>query len=103
MPSRALNKARRAAAFPAMGPASASPGRPADAPRLMPIRPAHDRRRSCTGKVPFRNARAAVRSAKRATLREGHRIHAYPCEWCTAWHIGHPPALARRTRGPRTG
>lgn len=92
---QALNAKARAArrADGPMGAPSAQPGRPLDAPRLMPMRSAHDRFRHCIGKVPFRSLRAATRSAARARRRERADIRAYACEFCTAWHIGHAPTV----------
>lgn len=46
---------------------------------------------SCTGKVPFRTRREAQDVSRRVARKGGsHRLKAYHCTYCGAWHLGHP-------------
>jgi hypothetical protein len=49
------------------------------------------RYRSCEVKRPYRSARRAALDAAVLRLR-GQNVEVYgPCEWCSLWHVGHPP------------
>ena len=54
------------------------------------------RRRACERKRDYPDqttATAAARSLRRAT---GEHVHAYRCQHCAAWHVGHPPKRVRQ-------
>jgi hypothetical protein len=55
--------------------------------------------RTCprTGKVGYAHD-DAVRVAKRAHRRKGHRMNAYRCVHCREWHIGHADTSEQRRR-----
>lgn len=45
-------------------------------------------RRSCDGKIRFREA-SAQRAAARMAKKQGCPFDAYHCQHCDGWHIGH--------------
>lgn len=49
------------------------------------------RERACDGKKPHRTRAAARAAARELRQRGAHRIAAYRCMHCAAWHIGHQP------------
>lgn len=52
------------------------------------------RQRSCTGKHHYRT-RATATAGLTWLISQGrrpaNRLHAYKCEWCGGWHLGHKP------------
>lgn len=49
---------------------------------------AYGQNSACDGKVNYRNEVPAVRAAGRMTVKLGKQLEAYPCVWCSGWHIG---------------
>lgn len=49
------------------------------------------RRKSCEGKVRHPTKEGAIISLKKLTKSRGHQgyMHAYRCNFCGQWHIGH--------------
>ena len=57
--------------------------------------------RSCTHKIQYTRADAQniveqVRGQARRTRNDKHRaLHAYHCQWCDHWHVGHEAPTER--------
>lgn len=47
------------------------------------------------GKRAYSSRKVALHAAAMARQIAGENIHAYKCEPCHCWHIGHPPGLPR--------
>lgn len=55
------------------------------------------RRRECEGKQAFPTAAIAAMYNKTGAKKFGwQRLHAYKCEFCHQFHLGHPPRKIRR-------
>ena len=55
------------------------------------------KRRQCEGKVRYEHRREAEIEVRRL-YREwrAQRLHAYRCDHCGAWHVGHKMAYGKR-------
>lgn len=57
------------------------------------------RKASCTGKVRYASRKAAKTALRRLRGQGGARddhVHAYRCDWCDFWHLGHLSPLVFR-------
>ena len=65
-------------------------------PRTAPLRGYYAP--SCEGKQRLTGKNIADRIASRMRRRRGEYVLSYRCEYCHAWHIGHPggPTLKQR-------
>lgn len=52
-------------------------------------------RRACEGKQRHPNETKAIAHAT-SLRRKGVRVMAYSCNFCTGWHVGHPPRHVRQ-------
>ena len=61
------------------------------------------RRKACTGKVRHASQGAAVYAARmlRQKNLEMGVLHAYRCQFCGGFHIGHPPGRLLRALAER--
>lgn len=46
------------------------------------------RRKSCEGKKKFDNQTDAIKTVMRMKS-DGESVHAYKCNFCNGWHVGH--------------
>lgn len=51
----------------------------------------HQRKKACEGKRRFPDFAAALQACYQYKRTFGHYMRAYPCHFCGAFHIGHPP------------
>jgi hypothetical protein len=56
------------------------------------------RRKSCAGKQRFETAKDALKAIASLHKTKGWQglLTPYPCQFCNAFHFGHPPAKAAR-------
>jgi hypothetical protein len=54
---------------------------------------------ACGQKVDYKSEDSAVRAADRLNARTGRRnpLEAYPCFWCSGWHVGRQMSLEELT------
>lgn len=58
------------------------------------------RRKQC-GKHSFPDEKTANTACLIARKERGQRLHAYRCNFCPTWHIGHIPARVRQSINAR--
>ena len=61
----------------------------------------HQRRKACEGKVKFSDFATASRAAYSYQRTFGHWMLAYKCDFCSGYHIGHPPRHIRQAINAR--
>lgn len=58
----------------------------------------YGRESACGTKVDYQSEAGAVRAAGLMTSKHGRELEAYPCVWCTGWHIGRAMTAEERAR-----
>jgi hypothetical protein len=53
---------------------------------------------TCGQKMNFHTEEKAVEVAPRLSVKFGHEMEGYPCDWCGGWHIGRKMTDEERAR-----
>lgn len=61
------------------------------------------RRNACEGKRNYATQADAVAASESLRRRTGERTNVYRCQFCSGWHHGHLPQIARRAMKARRG
>jgi hypothetical protein len=63
---------------------------------------AYGREATCGSKVDYKSEDSAMRAARAMTLKhestDGKKIEAYPCAWCSGWHVGREMSAEEKER-----
>ena len=63
----------------------------------------HLRRKACEGKIKFADFKSAHQACISYKHKFGHYMRAYPCRFCSGYHIGHPTRDQRRALAAQRG
>lgn len=58
----------------------------------------YGRESACGDKVDYQSEAGAVRAAGLMSAKHNRELEAYPCVWCTGWHIGRALTAEERER-----
>jgi hypothetical protein len=58
----------------------------------------YGRESACGDKVDYRSEAGAVSAAELMSAKHNRALEAYPCAWCTGWHIGRTMTAEERER-----